>query len=689
MVRQLRSYSTSGSVKKHPKEAARAENSNIRLRSGSAGQRPTSIKDDDEDHEPIEFAAKSSVTDPKDIRIVETDPSGEAHEATHLTLGENETHFYNTEAEIEEEDDRGGWGNQLDFLFSCISVSVGLGNVWRFPYLCFKNGGGTFLIIYAISMFACGIPIFFQEVAAGQYLGAGGLTMVGQFVPILQGVGYATMTIVFFLDIYYCIIIAWTLFYLLATFISIPELPWGTCGNWWNSVNCFDGDHVANVSAPVKHNGSKTPVEEYWDRRVLQITTGMEDLGGVQWELLGCLILGWAIVYLIIWKGLHASGKIIWFTALFPYFVMSILFMRSITLDGAGLGIYHFFHIKWESFLNSETWIDSATQIFFAYSIGTGALPALGSYNKFHHNCVKDTVITCIVNTGTCVFAGIVTFSILGHMAHNQGVEIEKVVASGPGLVFITYPEVVMKLPGGPMWAITFFVMLVTIGIDSEFCLVESLVTGIVDMWPEYLRPRRRLFTSFVCLGLFILGIPMVTNGGAYVFQLMDFYSASGIPILWCCFFQTIAIGWIFGVEKFALCVEQMTGYKPNYYWILTWSIIAPLVMALVFISYFISWTPVKYGEVEYPMFAHIIGFGLSLASMLWIPGYALYYICMQRGNLRDRFVKGITPNIISKRSTAPPKSVVKEMQMSESSARLLKNASFLTKNSSFTAENP
>ena len=120
-----------------------------------------------------------------------------------------------------------------------------------------------------------------------------------------------------------------------------------------------------------------------------------------------------------------------------------------------------------------------------------------------------------------------------------------------------------------------------------------------------------------------------------------------------------------------------------------------------------------KYGEVEYPMFAHIIGFGLSLASMLWIPGYALYYICMQRGNLRDvstmyiihliffqfkklhiffilqRFVKGITPNIISKRSTAPPKSVVKEMQMSESSARLLKNASFLTKNSSFTAENP
>ena len=129
-------------------------------------------------------------------------------------------------------------------------------------------------------------------------------------------------------------------------------------------------------------------------------------------------------------------------------------------------------------------------------------------------------------------------------------------------------------------------------------------MTGIVDMWPELLRPVRRKFTAGLCLLLFALGVPMVTQvcigrcfvkvtwscakwymvtfsrkveikifinanhdlmqGGAYIFQLMDFYGASGIPILWCCFFQTIAIGWIFGVNKFAGCVEQMTGFKPN-----------------------------------------------------------------------------------------------------------------------------
>lgn len=627
--------------------------------------------DDSEEEAPIQFKAKETL-EPADIKLRIDPPAADTS--------------------VEDDDaERGTFGNKLDFLFSCISVSVGLGNVWRFPYLCYKNGGGTFLLIYFIAMFACGIPVFFQEVAAGQYLGTGGLTMVGQLVPILQGVGYATMTIVFWLDIYYCIIIAWTLFYLINTIINIPELPWRTCDNPWNTPNCHDGLSKTNSTSEglealhsIRPNDSKSPVEEYWDEKVLGITDGMDDLGGMQWGLLGTLCLGWITVYMIIWKGLHSSGKIVWFTALFPYFVMITLLFRAVTLEGAGAGLLLYITPDWSKLWTSECWIDSATQIFFAYSIGTGALPALGSYNKFYHNCVKDTVITCLVNTATCLLAGTVTFSILGHMAFNQGVDVKDVVNSGPGLVFITYPEVVLKLPGGSIWAIIFFFMLVTIGIDSEFCLVESLVTGIVDMWPEQLRPIRRKFTAGLCILLFLLGVPMVTQGGAYIFQLMDFYGASGIPILWCCFFQTISIGWIFGVNKFAGCVEQMTGFLPNMYWIVCWSAIAPGVMGVIFIFYCVQWEPVKYGTVEYPNWAHIIGFIMSFSSMIWIPGYALYWMYTTRGSIRDRWIKGITPDIKSNRCKLASKSSDAHM-MNESSARLIKNqGSFLTPNPSF-----
>ena len=123
---------------------------------------------------------------------------------------------------------------------------------------------------------------------------------------------------------------------------------------------------------------------------MLRINSGLEfGLGNINLELVGCLALAWLCVYGIIAKGLHSSGKIIWFTALFPYFVMAILLCRALTLEGAADGLLYYITPDWSKLTEGQTWIDGATQIFFAYSVGMGALPALGSYNKFHHNCYK------------------------------------------------------------------------------------------------------------------------------------------------------------------------------------------------------------------------------------------------------------------------------------------------------------
>lgn len=540
--------------------------------------------------------------------------------------------------------ERGSWSNKLDFLFSCISLSVGLGNVWRFPYLCYKNGGGAFLVTYTIAMIFCGIPIFFQEVSIGQYLGSGGMTFVGQLCPLLKGVGYSTMTIVFLLDVYYCIIIAWTILYFISIFLKLPSLPWATCGNWWNTKSCYEfSDNSTTRNITVSTSSLQSPVEEFFEKKVLRISKGIDQLDGVQWELLGCLFLGWLIIYLIIRKGLHQSGKIVWFTALCPYVILITLLVKAVTLEGASVGLLHYITPRWNELLSVEPWMEGATQIFFAYSIGCGALPALGSYNRFHHNCYKDAVITCIINTLTSIIAGCVTFAVLGHMAIEKNCDIGNVVQSGPGLVFLTYPEIVLKLPGAPFWAAAFFFMLLILGIDSAFCLVESFITGVVDNWPDQLRPHRDKLTIIICVTMFLLGIPMVTHGGIYIFQLMDYYSASGMSLLWVCFFQTIAISWVFGTEKLSLCIKEMIGMKTNNFLIICWKYCAPLVMLVIFFAHCINYKSLTYGKTYiYPQWAEYIGFVISLSSMLWVPGYAIYYLLATKGSILENLKSGI-----------------------------------------------
>ncbi|XP_022236955.1 sodium- and chloride-dependent GABA transporter 2-like, partial [Limulus polyphemus] len=158
------------------------------------------------------------------------------------------------------EPERGEWGGKLGFLLSSISYAVGLGNVWRFPYLCYENGGGAFLFPYLICLILCAVPVFFLEVAIGQYLSIGGIG-VWNLVPIFKGIGFASMTIVCLCNIYYVVIIAWTLFYLVSSMTS--QLPWETCGNWWNTENCVkEGTNITGLNITAAE--TESPIIEFW-----------------------------------------------------------------------------------------------------------------------------------------------------------------------------------------------------------------------------------------------------------------------------------------------------------------------------------------------------------------------------------------------------------------------------------------
>lgn len=583
------------------------------------------------------------------------------------------------EATEEKVYERGTWGSQFDFAFSCIAYAVGLGNVWRFPYLCFKNGGGAFLIPYFFSMAICGIPLFFLEVSIGQYLGVGGMSVVGQLAPIFKGVGYSAIMMVFLENVYYIIVVTWTLFYLFQTFFDLPSLPWSSCekGNGtWANYKCWNPDDGIpfNQSRPfLEHNiseiDSETAVEQFWNNEVLHMSSGIEEVGYVQWDLLGYLILAWTVVYCVIWKGLHNSGKVLWVCAIFPYVVLSILCVKALTLEGASNGLKFLFTPQWERLWESQVWIDGGTQIFYSYGVGIGALLALGSYNKFHHNCHRDALVVCTINTFTSFFSATVIFSILGYMAHSKGVEVGDVVKSGPGLAFLVYPEVVLTLAPSPLWAGLFFVMLLTLGIDSQFAGTEALMTGLVDNWPELLRPHRKKFTLGMTVFMCLLGLPMITRGGIYVFQLMDFYAASGLSLVWCVFFQTVAICWVFGAKKFYVCIEHMVGYRVNYYWFVCWVFLAPAFMVFLFAFYFVKYVPISMGDYRYPAWGEALGFMISLSSMLWVPGYAIYYFFTTRGTWQEVLRLGVTPVI-----KARPEALLAEIKYNAARAGELKD---------------
>ncbi|XP_066561746.1 sodium- and chloride-dependent GABA transporter 2-like [Amia ocellicauda] len=199
--------------------------------------------------------------------------------------------------------DRGQWVNKWEFLLAVAGQIVGLGNLWRFPYLCYKNGGGAFLIPYVLFMLTGGIPLFILETAVGQYTSLGGTACWRKICPLFEGIGSCTFVMVLYGGTTYIIVLAWAFFYLFSSFSS--ELPWASCGHTWNTDACVEFEeqnHTSNCTDPIR---ATSAVQEFWERRVLGVSRGID----LTWELALCLLLSWIVCYFCVWKGVKSTGK--------------------------------------------------------------------------------------------------------------------------------------------------------------------------------------------------------------------------------------------------------------------------------------------------------------------------------------------------------------------------------------------
>ncbi|XP_045446709.1 sodium- and chloride-dependent glycine transporter 1-like [Melitaea cinxia] len=565
---------------------------------------------------------------------------------------------------IEDTPERKGWGRPLEFILACLGYAVGLGNVWRFPYLCYRNGGGAFFIPFLLMLVFVGLPIFYLELFVGQYTGLGPLKTFGAIAPFFSGVGYCTLVVMTIVLIQFMVIIAWSSFY---TFMSIGgNIDWGSCNNTFNSINCFSGSYdqkcrenntgdATDLTFYMRHcmsigniceitgyqpydgnycwDGNETvpwytnvtrilASEEYFNEEVLgRGDATWEKWGTIQWHLVGCLAFSWAIAFLCVIKGVQSAGKVVYFTALFPYVMLTALVIRGVTLDGAVDGILFYLSPKWETLLTARVWGDAASQIFYSFGVACGSLVTLASYNKFNNNCHTDAIIVSFTNFFTSLYAGFAVFTVLGFLALQMQVSIDDVARDGVGLAFVVYPEALLLMPVPQLWSILFFFMLFVLGMGSQFAGIETINTSIVDQWPR-LRKRYWLVTAGTCFSCFLLGLPMCFSGGIYLFTLLDWNTASW-AILIIGMAEATSVSWSYGINRAMRDLASMD-MKLNvvlrYYWKFVWTLTVPVASIAVLIFVFTGWTRPQYEDYVFPMFADVLGWLVGTSTLVFLP---------------------------------------------------------------------
>ncbi|KAJ8028730.1 Sodium- and chloride-dependent glycine transporter 2 [Holothuria leucospilota] len=508
-------------------------------------------------------------------------------------------------------------------------------------------------------MFLAGMPLMFLELSFGQYAGQGPIT-IWKACPAFYGIGWSMVVISGLVAIYYNVIMAWTALYFVKSFAF--ELPWKSCKNSWNSLLCgYKNDDGLYINGTWYNQSSLdemgfnrpegnllTPAEEYWNKVVLQHEGySMEDIGPLNWQLVLALLFAWIVVFGCICKGIKSSGKVVYFTATFPYVILTVLLIRGVTLEGAGDGIIYYLSPRWENIKKASVWNDAAVQIFYSMGPAWGGVLTMASYNKFHNNCLRDAILVPIINCSTSFFAGFVVFSTLGFISRKTGTDLEDLSVSGPGLVFITYPEAIAQMPVAPLWSVLFFAMLFLVGLDTQFGMVETVISGIIDRFPRLLRNHKTKVAFSICSLFFVIGLPIVTKGGIYWFELINWYSC-WISLMMVGMMECIAISWFYGIQRFLQDIRAMLGRYPIVWpwYAACWLLITPGIILFISIFGLVQYVPVYYGDYVYPVWAEVVGWIMAAAPLVMMPLIAVgMFIFKAEGSILQRLRFIITPS--------------------------------------------
>lgn len=464
------------------------------------------------------------------------------------------------------------------FIIAAVGSAVGLGNIWRFPYVTYENGGGAFIIPYIVALLTAGIPLLFLDYAIGHKHHGSPPLAYRRLSQKFETFGWWQVLINVIIGLYYAVILGWAASYTYYSFTS----AWGN-----DPINFFLHEHIKMAG---------------------EVTMSFDFVGTV----IGPLLAVWLITLLIMSLGVQkgvAKASSIFMPLLVVMFVVLVVY--SLFLPGASKGLDALFTPNWEKLTEPEVWIAAYGQIFFSLSICFGIMVTYASYLKKETDLTSPGLVVGFANSSFEVLAGIGVFAALGFIATANGQEVSEVAKGGIGLAFFAFPTIINQAPLGSVLGVLFFGSLVFAGLTSFISILEVIIAAVQDK----LQLRRVKATFLVGLPMMILSaILFGTASGLPMLDTMDnFVNMFGIVAV--AFFSVLAILATGKLKDLAEHLNQVSSFKVGVIWK---SCVAVTVVVLAVILYKGAVKVLANGYEGYPdWFVNTFGWGMAISLVV------------------------------------------------------------------------
>ena len=480
---------------------------------------------------------------------------------------------------------RDSWASRGTFILAAVGSAVGLGNAWRFPGLAAKHGGGTFLLVYLVAMLIMGIPLLMMETSIARKFHKGAIESFRGINKKTEFIGWAATSNAFVIVTYYSIVFAWVLLMVVGAFKFA-----GMTGN-------------SEAASMVFANLTQTT----WN------VTGYT----IPIPVLISVVVAWICIYLCIRNGASSVGKVVKYTVFLPVIFLLIMAIKGCTMPGAMEGLQRFFVPNLEAFKDPSLWIDAIGQVFYSLSIMMAIMFAYGSYLDESSNLATDCMIIAFSDAAISVLSGIVMFSTMGGVGM-----LGNISESGIATAFIIYPQSIVNLTSigwvNALFGVIFYLMLVTLAIDSAFSIVEGVSASVSDKFKA--DPRKT--TKVICGVASVISLIYATRAGLAWLDIVDNWT-NQINLIVIGIMECIAIGWIFDLDKVLGQVNRNTKkFKMPAIWFKT-SVryFSPIALSILFVWNMYNLFIVKHGVYGYALWAEGIA-GWLVSALVFASGF-------------------------------------------------------------------